>query len=141
MDSKEELFRKESLEKVKSPDSLDNYIQVTSPSIWVVLISVIVLLIGFCFWSVFGNVNNSVSTIVRVRNGTAVCFVLINNRDTVTEGMKVRFKNSEGLIEKIENGSEDSYYATLSGIYVIDDGYYEGEIILKQYKPISFIIN
>ena len=137
----EGLFRKESLEKVKSPESLDDYIQVNNPSIWVVLISVIVLLIGVCSWAVFGHVNNTVPTVVRVRNGVGVCFILVDNRDSVSEGMKVKFKKEEGVIEKIELTSEDSYSATLSGAYLIDDGYYEGEIILKQYKPISFILN
>lgn len=137
----EELFRKESLEKVKSPESLDDYIQVTSPSIWIVLLSVIVLFIGVCAWAVFGHVNNSVPTVVRVRNGSAMCFVLIDNRNTINEGMKVRFKDFEGVIEKIEQGTEDSYFAFLSGVYVCDDGYYEGDIVLKQYKPISFVLN
>lgn len=137
----EGLFRKESLEKVKSPESLNDYIKVTNPSIWVVLISVIVLLVGVCFWTVFGHVNSTLPTVVRVRNGNAQCYILITDRDLVAEGMKVKYKKAEGIIEKIELGNEDSYVATLSGFQLYDDGYYEGKIVLKQYKPISFILN
>lgn len=137
----EELFRKESLEKAKTPESLNDYIRVTNPSIWVVLISVIVLLIGVCTWAVFGHVNSTLQTVVRVRNGNAQCYILITDRDLVAEGMKVRFKRAEGVIDKIELGNEDSYVASLSGVQLFDDGYYEGEIVLKQYKPISFILN
>ena len=43
---KTKLFREKSLEAVESPESLNDYLRVTSPGIWLVMASVIVLLIG-----------------------------------------------------------------------------------------------
>ncbi len=52
-----EIFRKKSLERVSSPEQLNDYIRVTTPSVWLVLIAVILLLVGLLAWSVFGTVN------------------------------------------------------------------------------------
>ena len=42
----ESLFRKNSVEHISSPEQLNDYLRVTSPAIWVVLIAVIILLAG-----------------------------------------------------------------------------------------------
>ena len=47
-----ELFREKSLERVSSPEQLNDYIKVTTPSVWLVLIAVILLLVGILTWSV-----------------------------------------------------------------------------------------
>ena len=48
MEEKKEfkLFREKSLEAVESPESLNDYMRVTSPGVWLVLAAVIVVLIG-----------------------------------------------------------------------------------------------
>ena len=51
-----ELFRKKSMDRVSSPEQLNDYIRVTSPSIWLVLLAIILLLVGMLAWSVFGTV-------------------------------------------------------------------------------------
>lgn len=45
------LFKKESLERVSSPEQLSDYLHVTTPAIWVVLAAVILLLASFFVWS------------------------------------------------------------------------------------------
>ena len=47
----EPLFRKESIERVSSPEQLSDYLHVTTPAIWVVLIAVILLLASLFVWS------------------------------------------------------------------------------------------
>ena len=50
------IFREKSLERVSSPESLNDYIRVTTPSVWLVLLAVVVLLVGILAWSIFGKV-------------------------------------------------------------------------------------
>ncbi len=50
------LFREKSLEKVNSPERLNDYIQVVPVGLWVVLLSVLLLLFGALFWAGFGTV-------------------------------------------------------------------------------------
>ena len=55
MESKS-IFREKSIERVSSPEQLNDYIKVTTPSIWVILLAVAVLLIGLLVWSIFGEI-------------------------------------------------------------------------------------
>ncbi len=51
-----DIFREKSLKKVSSPERMDEYIHVTTPSVWIALIALAVLLAGFVIWSIFGTV-------------------------------------------------------------------------------------
>ena len=55
-----QLFSKKSLDKVSSPEQLNDYIRVANPSLWLVLGAVIVLLIGVCVWGVLGRMDTIV---------------------------------------------------------------------------------
>ena len=50
------IFREKSLERISSPDQMDDYIKVTTPSVWIALIALVVLLIGILAWNIFGTV-------------------------------------------------------------------------------------
>ena len=50
------LFRKKSMDRVSSPESLNDYIRVTTPSVWLVMAAIIILLVGMLAWSVLGRV-------------------------------------------------------------------------------------
>ena len=50
------IFRQKSIDKVASPEKLDDYIRVTTPSVWIALISMILLLAGALVWGIFGEV-------------------------------------------------------------------------------------
>ncbi len=137
----EEIFRKKSLDKVKSPESLDDYIRVSNPGVWLLLISVIVLLVGFCVWGIFGHIDSTVSATVRVENGTAVCCVAEDNIKGITEGMTVQFDGKEAVIESIGAKENSEYICTLKTDASLADGFYDGKVVTKSYKPLSFILN
>lgn len=50
------IFREKSLERVSSPEALNDYIRVTTPSVWIVLAATVLLLVGMLAWSIFGTV-------------------------------------------------------------------------------------
>lgn len=50
------IFREKSIKKVTSPEELNDYIHVTSPSVWIVLAAIVLLLAGMIVWSIFGKV-------------------------------------------------------------------------------------
>ncbi len=50
------IFRQKSLKRVSSPEELNDYIRVTSPSVWVVLAALVLLLVGMLAWSILGSV-------------------------------------------------------------------------------------
>ena len=48
------IFRQKSIDRVSSPEKLDDYIRVTKPSVWMTLAAVVVLLVGTIVWGIFG---------------------------------------------------------------------------------------
>ena len=50
------IFRKKSLERVTSPEQLNDYIKVTTPSVWIILAATLILIIGVLVWAAFGKI-------------------------------------------------------------------------------------
>ena len=59
-DAKTSIFNKRATEKLRSPDDLDKYVRVTSPSVWVILAACIILIVGLLAWGLFGAVTTNV---------------------------------------------------------------------------------
>ncbi len=58
---KKDLFRKESLEGLRSPEKLDEHLQVTNTSVWIVLIAILLLVVGFVVWSLTAHISGEMS--------------------------------------------------------------------------------
>ena len=58
------IFREKSLERISAPEQLNDYIKVTKPSVWVVLIATILLIAGALVWAICGKIE------VNTENGT-----------------------------------------------------------------------
>lgn len=56
MDEKKNLFREKSMKRAASPENLNEYLHVTGLSVWLILAAILILLLGFLVWAVFGNV-------------------------------------------------------------------------------------
>lgn len=56
-----ELFRKVSLERLSSPEQLDQLLQVTTPKAWVTLLAIGFLLTVAVFWGIFGSIETNVA--------------------------------------------------------------------------------
>lgn len=137
----EEIFRKKSLDKVKSPENLDDYIKVSNPGIWLLLISVIVLLAGACVWGIFGHIDSTLETSIQAKDGTAVCYIAQEDVSSVKEGMTVRFNDYEAVITEVGQKEAEGYACVLQSGQTIPDGIYDGKIVTNSIKPISFVLN
>ena len=137
----EDIFRKKSLDKVKSPENLDDYIQVSNPGVWLLLISVIVLLAGACVWGVFGHIDSTAETSIYAENGTIVCYVADEDISSVQDGMTVKLSGFEAVIMEVGQKEEMGYVCVLKSDQTIPDGFYEGKIVIKSVKPLSFVLN
>ena len=46
------IFREKSLDRVSGPEELNDYIRVASPSVWLILTALVILLLGMLIWSI-----------------------------------------------------------------------------------------
>jgi hypothetical protein len=53
------VFREKSMDRVSSPEQLNDYIRVTTPSVWLVLAALLLLLVGILAWCVLGTVETT----------------------------------------------------------------------------------
>lgn len=153
------VFRKSSIERVSSPEQLNEYIRVTNPGIWLILTAIVVLLAGVCVWGVMGHLDTTLSAVAVTDGGVTEVFIKEADISYVSEGDKVTVGDVECSIISIpeepfpvdENMSEYAlhigslevgqwvYRVTLSG--ELDDGVREARIVTESVSPISFVIN
>lgn len=138
---KEELFRKKSLNRVKSPENLEDYIQVSRPSIWMLLISILILLVGTVIWFVFGNIDSTKPATIYIEGTESVCYIAPEDIYEIRNGMIVKFDNHKAEITHIGEIKEQGYLCSLTMEETLPDGYYKGKVVVDTLKPIQFILN
>lgn len=154
-----QLFRKSSIERVSSPEQLNDYIKVSNPGVWMILAAIIALLIGVCVWGVFGQLETKITTAGKCENGVFICFVNEDEAAKIKSGMTLNVDGNELLISEISskpifvNAEMDEYLLHLGNfsdgdwLYEItasgtlSEGVYKAEIVTESVSPMSFILN
>ena len=137
----EKIFREKSLNKVKSPENLDDYIRVANPGVWLLLISVLIRLAGACVWGIFGHIDSTVPVSVHVENGEMTCRIAPEDVSSVRVGLVVKFAGTESLITAMEKDEAGGYICTLLAREALVDGFYDGAVVIESYRPMSFVLN
>ncbi len=105
-DTGSSIFTQQARERLQSPDDLDRYVRVTSPSVWVILGAVVALLFGLLAWGIFGSVSANVGTMAAKVNGQTICFVDANDIAKVTAGDEALVN---GVSTKVASVSKTPY--------------------------------
>ena len=119
------IFNKRATEKLRSPDDLDKFLQVTNPGIWIVLAACVALLVGLLSWGVFGAVTTNVSSTGVSVEGKAMCFL---SADDVAE---VHVGDAANV------GGESMRVATVAAVPVSRD---EAKALLKSDYLVSALL-
>ena len=157
--TKTKLFREKSLEAVESPESLNDYLRVTSPRIWLVLAAVVALLIGAILWGIFGHIRTTSPVAVKVEDGKAFCYVPYIQADGIMAQGMVTLDGKEYPLDTSAECElvilpEDASIRLLkagelsSGDPVIlvpvdtdlEDGIYSGVAVTEDLHPISLLL-
>lgn len=134
---KEDLFRKKSIDKIQSPESLNDYVKIANPGIWVVLAAIVLLLIGAGVWTIFGSIETKVEGDANVKNENVVCTIESEKISRIEKDMVIRIQKFEGKIQTIDLENKQ-VTAKIEGL---KDGEYKASIVLESIKPIKFIFN
>ena len=140
-----QLFRKKTLERISSPEQLQDYMRVTNPGTWMVLAAVIVLLVGLIAASALFSVENTIEARGTV-SGEASAIVMelpLTDRDSVREGMAVRVAGQKGSVDYVyESGDALRVTASLdASAQPLPEGMYDVEIVTETLNPISFLLD
>ena len=154
-----ELFRKKSLERISSPEQLNAYIRVSTPSVWVLLGAIIVLLVGVCVWGVFGRMDTTLPVTAVAGSGVVTAYVKEADAAKVTVDAVVSVNGQQGRVTSI--GTEPmrvddtftEYMRHVGGlqegewVYAValdanvPDGVCTAQIVIDSVSPMSFVLN
>lgn len=149
------------INKVNSPEQLNDYIRTASPSAWLVVTAAVILLVSVLVWGIFGVLDTSVSA-GGIADGESVVCYLADVTD-IAPGNKVSIEGLEGEVlsvsEKPLSSAElertlgvDEYTLYCLKLsewnYVVEisvpagtlHGYVTAEIVTQSINPISFIL-
>lgn len=135
-EEKTQVFRKETLERIASPEQLTDYLRVTNPGIWAVLLSVIVLLGGLLAWASVGTLETTAQVKVVVEDHEAQVISLEST--LLRQGMPLRVS---GVETRVANAQADEYgrYVGTSEVN-LPNGTYDGTVVTETVHPISFLL-
>lgn len=153
----ETIFRDKSIERISSPDRLNDYVRLSNPGIWFILIAILIILSGACIFGVFGHIDSSVPGVGIAKDGRMVCLVKKEYGERFTKDMKLLVDGKEyGAALRGSNPvtvwETTDPYALFVGdmqpgewVYEVDvegtfaDGSYEAELVTERISPLSFI--
>ena len=153
------VFRQKSLERVSSPEQLNEYIRVSNPGVWMLLAAIVVLLVGVCVWGVLGRLDTTLSAAAVSAEGKTLLYVKEDSIGQVAEGMTVRIGEKEYLVTDIstEPVTVDDHFSDYAlhvgglqkGQWVfavsidadLPEGVHAAQIVIESVAPMSFVLN
>lgn len=141
------VFRQESLDRIESPEKMDEYIQVTSPGIWIVLGALVVLAVTFFVWSIVGNLPETLAAKgAVVSEDTVKCYVSAEQLEGDLVGCQVSLSlpdgtSSSGTVTQISEipYSAEEISMTLENDWMVENiirSNYAYEVVIKTEEPL-----
>ena len=148
------IFRKESLERIESPDDIRKYLHISSPRLWMVLSAILVVLVGFVIYSSVVTIENTISVQAEVTTFSdindidePVSVITVElpaeMKDMIEVGMLFRIAGQEGKVVSLL--AMDDVVVAAARLYdssvLLQSGTYDAEIVLENISPLSFLMN
>ena len=133
----EQIYREKCLERISSPEKLDDYLKVSTPGLWVILLAVISLLAGIFVWANMALLETKIEAAGTVENQTIQIALTGTDAESIETGMAVRAGTYETVIDVIQY---DEYGRAIAiGSAELPDGNYKVEIVTESIHPIHFL--
>lgn len=115
----ESLFRKASLDSISSPEQLNDYIKVSTPSVWIVLAALIILAAAVLVWGFTGSLPTTVNAPCAVLDGEITCFLTTDETARVQVGQPAWITGSGP--SEVEGSVSDIGIIPVSAAEVIEE--------------------
>ncbi len=140
MAANQQLYREKSLERISSPEQLNDYLKVTRPAVWAVLAAIILLLVGALIWGSFAYIGSTVTGGAEVRNGQmTIQFDDDEFAGNVQAGMTVSAGETTSTIKNVGYGRDGKIFAQADT--TLSDGDYEVQVTYKKTQVLDLLFN
>ena len=135
-----QIFRKESLDQISSPEQLNDYLRVTNPAVWLVLTAVILLLAGMLLWASVASIDSFASGTAQVQDGTMrSVFEDPQIAKSVQTGMTVTTGDVSAQVSSIGYTDNGEMFALAPTS--LADGTYSVRVVYKKTQVLSLLFN
>lgn len=162
MEEKKSVFREISLERINSPEQLNEYIRVAKPGVWIILVGIIILLAGMCVWGIFGKMESSFVAPVVVDKDIAIMYIDDGRINSIAKDMTLTVDGKRAKVvsisgQPVKAWTVNNEYALYVGaldketwVYSciieleqesLGDGVYKANIVTESISPMSFFTN
>ena len=153
----ETIFREKAVERMSSPDQLNDYVKLSDPGMWFLLAAIVVVLAGACIFGAVGHIDSTVPGVGICVDGKMTAWVKMEYGDSLHEDLKVKIGGTvydAGLAapKPVEIPADADTYALYLGglepgqwVYEVtvngelDDGAYDAQVITEQIIPLAFL--
>ena len=155
----EQIFREKSLKKISSPEELNDYVKVANPGIWLLLVGVIILLVGFFAWGALGQIETKIDAACVSEDGKLKVYVKEADMNEITLNTELTINDEEYKIRSISDDpvQVDSLFNEYmlhignlkegEWVYVLNldsnlkAGVYKAKVVKEKIKPLSLLFN
>ena len=128
------------MDRISSPEQLNQYLRVTSPAVWVVLAAVILLLAGMLVWSSMTCIGSYVNGVGLVEDGKmTIDFQEDAAADRVEAGMTVNVGEVTFPISSVGRDEKGEIFALAEA--PLADGEYQVRVTYRQTQVLKLLFN
>ncbi len=133
----EQIFTRKAMKKLHTTDDMEQYIQGTSPRIWIVLCACGALLTGLLIWAFFGTAATVVETQAVLLDGEMKSFVSYQDFQLIREGDKAFINDDPWTVSECAHTalSRDAAFAMIGSDYLYDKLIGQEKSFLVTYVP------
>ena len=126
--------------RMTSPEQLNDYLKVNSPKIWLLLVAVVLLIVGFLLWSGFTTIESYATGTARAVGGElTVTFDDAGKANKVQAGMEMEVGDMK--TEVLTIGTDANGEIVASARANIPDGSYSVRVGYNTTQVISMLLN
>ncbi len=135
-----QIFRQKSLDRISSPEQLNDYLHVTNPAVWLALTAVILLLAGALLWGSIASIDSFASGTAQVKDGNMTLrFDDDQIATSVKTGMTVEVGDTEAVISSVGRADDGSIFALADTN--LADGSYPARVVYKNEQVLRLLFN
>ena len=153
----ETVFRDKAIERISSPERLNDYVKLSDPGVWFILAAIVVILAGACIFGAVGHVDSTVPGVGISKRGRLTCLVKKEYGDRFGDNMKLKIdgRKYEASLRSDKpvtvEDTTDSYALHIGNLQpgewvyeidadgLFDDGSYDVELVTEEISPLSFL--
>lgn len=153
-----QIFRKKSLKRLEQNDDLNAYVKVVHPAIWISLIVIVTLLVGYMIWGFLGRIEIKVVGVGEVKDNELTNYIKKDYFSDVKVDQTIKFADKSCKITAISPDPVEvtptafsDYLIRLGGLTIgeyvyeckanieIDDGCYITQTITDIVAPLPYV--